>query len=175
MSGLGVLRGRRDRPQRPSPGSQHRELRRAHLPHAQVTRTPTSRQRAGTRRLGSGDAVLIPILVALPSANFSGMGSTRSCHRRDASRPDVGRDQVARLMAMSGIWGRRASPRGDDERDAVVPTSPPTLFTGSFGRNVRTRSRSRTSPTSAPPKGWPTSLSSTPRGARSSAERSPLR
>jgi len=105
MSSLGVLRGSRERPQRPSPGSEHRELHRAHLPHAQVTRTPTTRHGAGTRRLGSGDAVLAPILVALPSANFSGMGSTRSCHCRDASRSEVGRDQVARLMAVAGIRG----------------------------------------------------------------------
>jgi len=40
----------------------------------------------------------------------------------------------------------------------VVPTSPPTSFTGSFTRNVRTRSESRTRPTSTPPKGWPTSV-----------------
>jgi hypothetical protein len=41
--------------------------------------------------------------------------------------------------------GRRASPRGD-ERDAVVPTSPPTSFTGAFSRNVRTPAESRTGP-----------------------------
>jgi len=61
-------------------------------------------------------------------------------------------------MAVAGIWGRRASPRGDDERDAVVPTSPPTSFPGSFGRNVRTPAESRTGPPSARPKGWPTSV-----------------
>jgi len=86
MSSLGVLRGRRDRPQRPSPASEHRGLRRAHLPHAQVTRTPRWRQRAGTRRLGSGDAVLIPILVALPQANFSGMGSHVIAAQRAAQK-----------------------------------------------------------------------------------------
>jgi len=144
MSSLGVLRGHREHRQRPSPASEHRELRRAHLPHALVTRTPMWRQRAGTRRLGSGDAVLIPILVALPSANFSGMGSTRSCHCRDASRSEVGRDQVARLMAMSGIPGDER--RRGVTTDAVVPTSPPTSFTGSFSRNVRTPAESRTGP-----------------------------
>jgi hypothetical protein len=86
MSSLGFLRGRVDRPQRPSPGSQHRELRRAHLPQVLVTRTPTSRQRAGTRRLGSGDAVLIPILVALPQAKFSGMGSHVIAAQRAAQK-----------------------------------------------------------------------------------------
>jgi len=74
MSSLGVLRGRRDRSQRPSPGSEHRGLRRAHLPHALVTRTPTSRQRAGTRRLGergrSPDPSSLSSDWALPEANF---------------------------------------------------------------------------------------------------------
>jgi len=41
--------------------------------------------------------------------------------------------------------GRRASPRAD-ERDAVVPTSPPISFTGSFGLHVRTPAGSRTGP-----------------------------
>jgi len=159
MSSLGFLRGRRDRPQRPSPALEvHRELRRAHLPHALVTRTPTSRHGAGNRRLGGGDAVLIPILVALPSANFSGMGSTRSCHCRDASRSEVGRDQVARLMAMTGIGG-------DERRRGVTTTKrrrgadvAPDLVHRVF-RSERPNARrvsDRTS--SAPPKGWPTSV-----------------
>jgi len=46
------------------------------------------------------------------------MGSTRSCHCRDASRHDVGRDQVARLMRAHADGrdpGRPASPRSDDD------------------------------------------------------------
>jgi len=170
MSSLGFPCSRVDRPQRPSPALEvHQELRRAHLPHALVTRTPPTRQRAGTRRLGSGDAVLIPprsLLIGPARRRISQVWDPRA-HVVAAKKAghDVGRDQVARLMAVSGMWGRRASPRGDDERDAVVSTSPPTLFTGSFGRNVRTRGESRTGPPSAPPKGWPTSLSSTPRAA----------
>jgi len=86
------------------------------------------------------------------------MGSTRSCHRRQESRPrrqaGPGRPAHGNVRDL----GRRAPPRGDDERDAVVPTSPLTSFTGSFTRNVRTRAESRTRPPSAPPKGWPTSV-----------------
>jgi hypothetical protein len=123
----------------------------------------------------SGDAVLAPILVAFPQANFSGMGSTRSCHRREESRPRRRPGPGRPAHGTVRDPGRRASPRGDDERDAVAATSPPTSFTGSFSRNVRTPAESRTGPPSAPPKGWPTSLTSTPRGARSSAERSPRR
>jgi len=73
---------------------------------------------------------------------------------------DVGRDQVAPLMAVSGIWGDERR-RGVTTTDAVVPTSPLTSFTGSFTRNVRTRAESRTGPPSTPPKRWPTSLTST--------------
>jgi len=116
MSSLGFLPGRRDRSQRPSPGSQHRGLRRAHLPHAQVTphtdfeaasRHPSAR-RAGTQS-------------SPPSWSPSGRRTSQvwdpHAHVIAAKKAghDVGRDQVARLMAMSGIWGRRASPRSDDD------------------------------------------------------------
>jgi len=179
MSSLGVLRGGRDRPQRPSPGSEHRELRRAHLPHALVTPRPSdeaaSRHPSARERGRSPDPSSLSSDWALPSANFSGMGSTRSCHCREENRPrrrpGPGRPAHGNVRDSR----RRASPRGDDERDAVVPTSLLTSFTGSFTRNACTRAESRTRPTSTPPKGWPTSLTSTPRGAGSSAGRLPRR
>jgi len=61
-------------------------------------------------------------------------------------------------MAVAGIRGVQRRRGVTTTTDAVAPTSPLTSFTGSFTRNVRTPSGSRTSPTSAPPKGWPTSV-----------------
>jgi len=112
MSRLGVLRGRREHRQLPSPGSEHRGLRRAHLPHALVTRTPMWRQRAGTRRLGERGRGPRPHPGRPPVGEV--LRSGIPCRRRTASRSEVGRDQVARLMAMSGMWG--------DERRRGVTT-----------------------------------------------------
>jgi len=141
------------------PGSSERtgssELRRAHLPHAPLTRTPTTRHASGVRRLGERGRSPDPprSLLTGPSGRRTSELWHPHAHVIAAKKAghDVGRDQVARLMAMSGIWG--------DERhrgvttDAVVPTSLPTLSAGSFTRNVRTRAESRTGPPSAPPKG----------------------
>jgi len=178
MSRLGVLRGRRDRSQRPAPGSEHRGLRRAHLWHALVTRTPTSRQRAGTRRLeqrGRSPDPHPPSLLIGPSRRRTSQVGDPHAHVIAATRAA----QKSGWTRSPGSWqcpgsGATRSPRGD-ERDAVVPTSPLTLSAGSFTRNARTRAESRTGPPSAPPKGWPTSLTSTRRGAGSSAGRSPRR
>jgi len=177
MSGRGVLPGRRGHRQRPSPASEHRELYCAHRPQALVTRTPTWRQQAGTRRLGERGRSPDPprSLLTGPSRGRTSEAGDAHAHVIAAKKAghDVGRDQVARLMAVSGIRGRRASPRADDKR-RLVPTSLPTSFTGSFTRNARTRAESRTGHHSTPPKRWPTSLTSTPEGegAGSSAGRS---
>jgi len=105
MSSLGVLRGRRDRPQRPSPASEHRELHRAHLPHAQVTRTPPTRHGAGTRRLGQRGRSPRPHPGRPPVGELLRYGIHKLSVAAKKAGHDVGRDQVARLMAMSGIWG----------------------------------------------------------------------
>jgi len=100
-----------------------------------VTRTPTWRQRAGTRRFGQRGRSPDPSrsLLTGPSRRRTSEAGDPHAHVIAAKKAghEVGRDQVARLTAVSGIWGRRVSPRAD-ERDAVVPTSLPTSFSGSF-------------------------------------------
>jgi len=140
MSGRGVLRGRREHRQRPSPASEHHELHRAHRPQALVTRTPTWRQRAGTRRLGERGRSPDP-----PRSLLTGPSGRRPSEAGDAHAHVIAAQRAAPTSGGTrspGSWqcpggnvrdpGRRASPRGD-ERDAVVPTSLPTSFTGSFG------------------------------------------
>jgi len=107
MSSLGFLRGRVDRPQRPSPALEvHRGLRRAHLPHAAGDAAHLLRgTQPATVGSSSGDAVLIPILVALWQANFSVYGIHKLWIAAKKAGHDVGRDQVARLMRTAGIRG----------------------------------------------------------------------
>jgi len=162
----------REHRQRPSPVSQHQELRRAHLPHAPLTRTPTTGQRAGTRRLRqrgrSPDPSLLSSDRALWWAPFCGGDPHAHVIAAKKAGHDVGRDQVARLMAVSGTR--------DDERHRGVTTRAAWCRRRprprSAGRLGCTPPESRTGPPSAPSKGWPTSLTSSPRGAGSSAERS---
>jgi len=112
MSSRGVLPGRREHRQRPSPASEHHELYRADRPHALVTRTPTSRQRAGTRRLGQRGRSPDPSrsLLTGPSRRRTSEAGDPHAHVIAAKKAghDVGRDQVARLMAVSG-WQRPGS------------------------------------------------------------------
>jgi len=112
MSSRGVLRGRREHRQRPSPASEHHELYRADRPQALVTRTPTSRQRAGTRRLGQRGRSPDPSrsLLTGPSRRRTSEAGDPHAHVIAAKKAghDVGRDQVAPLMAVSG-WQRPGS------------------------------------------------------------------
>jgi len=130
------------------------------------SRHPSARERGRSPRPHPGRPPVGELLR-------SGIHTLMSSPRREPLRRRAGPGRPAHGNVRD--LGRRAPPRGDDERDAVVPTSPLTSFTGSFTRNACTRAESRTGPPSAPPKGWPTSLSSTPRGAGSSAGRSPRR
>jgi len=116
MSRLGVLRGRREHPQRPSPASEHRGLRRAHLPHALVTRTPTTRQRAGTRRLGERGRSPRPHPGCPPVGELLryGIHTLLSLPRREPLRSRAGPGGPAPGTVRD--LGRRASPRGDDRR-----------------------------------------------------------
>jgi len=104
------------------------------------------------------DAVLIPILVALWQANFSVYGIHKLWIAAKKAGHDVGRDQVARLMAVAGIRGvqrRRGVTTTKRRRGADVA---PDLVHRVF-RSERPNARrvsDRTS--SAPPKGWPTSV-----------------
>jgi len=126
-----------------------------HTDDEAASRHPSARGRGRSPRPHPG---------RLPAGELlrSGIHTLMSSPRREPLRSRAGPGGPAHGNVRD--LGRRASPRGD-ERDAVVPTSPLTLSAGSFTRKVRTHCGSRTSPPSAPPKGWPTSLSSTPRGA----------
>jgi hypothetical protein len=94
-----------DRPQRPSPALEvHRGLRRAHLPHAAGDAAHLLR---GTEPATVGSSTPGRSPDPHPGRPLAGelLRSGIPCHRRTASRSEVGRDQVARLMAISGMWG----------------------------------------------------------------------
>lgn len=63
------------------------------------------------------DAVLLPLLLALWSANYSVYGAHKLWKAAQRAGYDVGRDQVARLMRQAGIRGARRDRR-------VVTTRP---------------------------------------------------
>jgi len=156
MSGLRFLRGPRQRPQRPSPGSEHRGLHRAHLPHALVTRTPTWRQRAGTRRFGQRGRSPDPSrsLLTGPSRRRTSEAGDPHAHVIAAKKAghEVGRDQVARLTAVSGI-------RGDECHRGLTRETPwcrRRFRPRSAGLSIRTPAESRTGHQSTPPKRWST-------------------
>jgi putative transposase len=63
------------------------------------------------------DAFMLPILVALFQANYSVYGAHKLWKAAQRAGYDIGRDQVARLMALAGIRGARRCRR-------VVTTKP---------------------------------------------------
>ena len=85
------------------------------------------------------DAVMIPILVALWTANYRVYGAHKLWKAARRAGHDIGRDQVARLMRAAGIEGvsrrrRRCAPPGPMTRTPAtrtwsVATSRPTART----------------------------------------------
>ena len=63
------------------------------------------------------DAVLVPLLLALWTANYSVYGAHKLWKAAQRAGYDVGRDQVARLMRLAGMKGARRGRR-------VVTTRP---------------------------------------------------
>jgi putative transposase len=71
------------------------------------------------------DAVLIPILVALWSANFKVYGARKLWKAARRAGHDLGRDQVARLMGLAGIEGiRKGRKRHTTRPDPEAPRHP---------------------------------------------------
>jgi putative transposase len=80
--------------------------------YAAKTREPSARARR--------DAVLIPILVAIWTANYRVYGAHKLWKAAQRAGHDIGRDQVARLMKAAGIVGvsrrrRLRTTRRDDQ------------------------------------------------------------
>ena len=71
------------------------------------------------------DSCLIPILVALWTANFKVYGVRKLWKAAQRAGHDVGRDQVARLMKMAGIEGlRRGKKHRTTKPDAAAQRHP---------------------------------------------------
>jgi putative transposase len=71
------------------------------------------------------DAVLIPVLVALWSANYRVYGARKLWRAAQRAGHDVGRDQVARLMKRAGIEGlHRGRKRRTTRPDPASPRHP---------------------------------------------------
>jgi putative transposase len=85
--------------------------------YAARNRPPSARSRR--------DAVLIGVLVALWSANFRVYGVRKLWRAARRAGHDVGRDQVARLMAKAGIEGlRRGKKRKTTKADPAADRHP---------------------------------------------------
>lgn len=71
------------------------------------------------------DATLLPVLVALWSANYRVYGARKLWKAAQRAGHDLGRDQVARLMAKAGIEGlRRGKKRKTTKADPDAPRHP---------------------------------------------------
>jgi putative transposase len=92
--------------------------------YAQKSRTPSARAQS--------DAVLLAILVALHTANFSVYGARKLWKAARRAGHDVGRDQVARLMKVAGIRGVKRSKRFVTTRSDPSATRAPDLVHREF-------------------------------------------
>jgi len=71
------------------------------------------------------DAALLPILLALWTTNFKVYGARKLWKAARRAGHDLGRDQVARLMALAGIEGiRKGKKRRTTRPDASAPRHP---------------------------------------------------
>jgi putative transposase len=85
--------------------------------YAAKSRPPSERARR--------DAVLIPVLVALWTANFRVYGARKLWKAARRAGHDLGRDQVTRLMAKAGIEGiRKGKKRKTTKPDPEAPRHP---------------------------------------------------
>jgi putative transposase len=78
------------------------------------------------------DAVLIPILVALWSANFKVYGVRKLWKAAGRAGYDLGRDQVARLMGLAGIEGLVRGKKWRTTRPDPAATRHPDLVERNF-------------------------------------------
>jgi putative transposase len=73
------------------------------------------------------DAVLMPILLALWTANYRVYGAHKLCKAARRAGHDIGRDQTARLMRLLAIRGRRRGRRVTTTRPDPQAARPPDL------------------------------------------------
>ena len=81
---------------------------------------------------GIRDAVLVPALVAIWSANYRVYGVRKLWRAAQRAGHDLGRDQVARLMAIGGIEGLRRGKKRKTTKSDPAATRHPDLVERAF-------------------------------------------
>ncbi len=106
------------------------------------------------------DATLGPLLLALFVANYSVYGRRKLTKAAQRAGLDVGRDQVARLMAREGIRGASRARKRFTTRSDPAACEPLTCSNGTSPRPAPTAAGWPTSPTAPPGRGSSMWLSS---------------
>jgi putative transposase len=96
---------------------------------------PSTYYSAKTRPLSARakrDAIMMPILLALWTANYRVYGARKLWIAARNAGHEIGRDQVARLMRELGIWGVKRSRRVRTTRRDDTAPRPPDLVNREF-------------------------------------------
>ena len=112
-------------------------------PICKVLQVATSTYYAAKARAPSAralrDALLVPALVAIWSANFRVYGVRKLWRAAQRAGYDLGRDQVARLMDVAGIEGLRRGKKRKTTKPDPGATRHPDLVERAFGAEAPNR------------------------------------